>query len=57
MHIVIMGCGRVGSSLAHELERRKHSVAVIDKNPEAFRRLGEHFQGRQITGLGLRSRL
>jgi trk system potassium uptake protein TrkA len=52
VHIVIMGCGRVGSSLAHELERREHSVAVIDKNPEAFRRLGEHFRGRQITGLG-----
>ena len=52
MHIVIMGCGRVGSSLAHELERREHSVAVIDMNPDAFRRLGEHFRGRQITGLG-----
>ncbi|HEY2985507.1 MAG TPA: TrkA family potassium uptake protein [Jatrophihabitantaceae bacterium] len=52
MHIVIMGCGRVGSTLAHELERREHSVAVIDMNPDAFRRLGEHFRGRQITGLG-----
>jgi len=52
VHIVIMGCGRVGSSLAHELERREHSVAVIDMNPDAFRRLGEHFRGRQITGLG-----
>src|SRR6266496_5768452 len=47
-----MGCGRVGSTLAHELERREHSVAVIDMNPDAFRRLGEHFRGRQITGLG-----
>jgi trk system potassium uptake protein len=52
VHIVIMGCGRVGSTLAHELERREHSVAVIDMNPAAFRRLGEHFRGRQITGLG-----
>ena len=52
MHIVIMGCGRVGSTLAHELERRDHSVAIIDKDPAAFRRLGEHFRGRQITGLG-----
>ena len=52
MHIVIMGCGRVGSTLAHELERREHSVAVIDMNPDAFRRLGEHFRGRQITGRG-----
>ena len=52
MHVVIMGCGRVGSSLAHQLEKRDHNVAVIDMNPTAFRRLGEGFRGRQITGLG-----
>lgn len=52
MHIVIMGCGRVGSSLAHSLERLEHSVAIIDQDPLAFRRLGEHFKGRQITGIG-----
>ena len=52
MHIVIMGCGRVGSSLAHHLERLEHSVAVIDQNPVAFRRLGEHFTGRQVEGVG-----
>jgi trk system potassium uptake protein TrkA len=52
VHIVIMGCGRVGSSLAHSLERLEHSVAIIDQDPLAFRRLGEHFTGRQITGIG-----
>ena len=52
VHIVIMGCGRVGSSLAHSLVRLEHSVAVIDQDPTAFRRLGEHFAGRQITGIG-----
>jgi trk system potassium uptake protein TrkA len=52
VHVVILGCGRVGSSLAHELERRGHDVAVIDRDPAAFRRLGEHFTGRQIKGLG-----
>jgi trk system potassium uptake protein len=52
VHIVIMGCGRVGSSLAHQLEDRGHDVAVIDMNPSAFRRLGDHFRGRRITGLG-----
>ena len=52
MHIVIMGCGRVGSTLAHILEDQGHSVAVIDQNPEAFRRLGSGFKGRKITGLG-----
>ncbi|MFN2517657.1 MAG: TrkA family potassium uptake protein [Jatrophihabitantaceae bacterium] len=52
MHVVIMGCGRVGASLTHSLARLEHSVAVIDQDPLAFRRLGEHFSGRQITGIG-----
>ena len=47
-----MGCGRVGVSLTHHLERLDHSVAVIDQDPTAFRRLGEHFRGRQVTGMG-----
>jgi trk/ktr system potassium uptake protein len=52
VHIVIMGCGRVGSTLAHILEDRGHSVAVIDQNADAFRRLGSGFKGRKITGSG-----
>ena len=52
MHIVIMGCGRVGSTLAHILEDQGHSVAVIDQNADAFRRLGSGFKGRKITGSG-----
>ncbi len=52
MHIVIMGCGRVGSSLAQELDRLGHSVAVIDHDIEAFRRLGPAFAGATVTGVG-----
>ncbi|HEX2072985.1 MAG TPA: TrkA family potassium uptake protein [Geodermatophilus sp.] len=52
MHVVVMGCGRVGSAIARRLEQIGHSVAVIDMDPEAFRRLGADFGGRQITGLG-----
>ena len=52
MHIVIMGCGRVGSTLAQNLESRGHSVAVIDQNPDAFRRLGADFAGLTVTGIG-----
>jgi trk system potassium uptake protein TrkA len=52
MHVVIMGCGRVGSTLAHILEKQGHTLAVIDRNPEAFRRLGPDFEGRRITGVG-----
>src|SRR5689334_11668557 len=47
-----MGCGRVGSTLAHILEDRGCSVAVIDQDPEAFRRLGSSFKGRKVTGVG-----
>jgi trk system potassium uptake protein TrkA len=52
VHIVIMGCGRVGSTLAHSLEARGHSVAVIDQDADAFRRLGADFGGVTVTGIG-----
>ena len=52
MHVVVMGCGRVGSEIARRLEDVGHSVAVIDQDPGAFRRLGPEFAGRQVTGLG-----
>ncbi|MTA35820.1 MAG: TrkA family potassium uptake protein [Actinobacteria bacterium] len=52
MHVVIMGCGRVGSSLATELEAAGHSVAIIDQSREAFRRLGPDFKGRTVSGVG-----
>ncbi len=52
MHIVIMGCGRVGSTLAHILEDRGSSIAIIDKEPEAFRKLRSTFKGERVTGIG-----
>ncbi|MFD3551582.1 potassium channel family protein [Streptomyces goshikiensis] len=52
MHIVIMGCGRVGSALAQTLEQQGHTVAVIDQDPTSFRRLGAGFGGRRVTGVG-----
>jgi trk system potassium uptake protein TrkA len=52
VHIVIMGCGRVGSTLAHILEDRGKTVAIIDRDPEAFRRLHASFKGDRITGIG-----
>lgn len=52
MHFVIMGCGRAGSTLAHMIEDRGHTVAVVDQNPDAFRRLGAQFEGQRVTGMG-----
>ena len=47
-----MGCGRVGSTLARSLEKRGHTVAVIDQDVEAFRRLGPDFAGKTVRGVG-----
>jgi trk system potassium uptake protein TrkA len=52
VHVVIMGCGRVGSSLSAAVERLGHTVAVIDKDVQAFRRLGTDFHGQQVVGVG-----
>jgi trk system potassium uptake protein TrkA len=52
VHIVIMGCGRVGSMLARSLEKRGHTVAVIDLEPDSFRRLGPDFSGKTVKGVG-----
>ena len=52
MHVVIMGCGRLGSTLAQKLDAQGHQVAVIDQNADAFRRLGDHFGGVTVNGIG-----
>jgi trk system potassium uptake protein TrkA len=52
VHIVIMGCGRVGAALALQLAPLDHTVSVIDQDSVAFRRLGDHFPGNTITGIG-----
>jgi trk system potassium uptake protein TrkA len=52
VHVVIMGCGRVGSILATNVEARGNTVAVIDQNADAFRRLGADFRGQTVTGVG-----
>lgn len=52
MHIIIVGCGRVGSQLAQILSSEGHNVVIIDKNPSSFKRLGPDFNGITITGVG-----
>lgn len=52
MHVVIMGCGRLGSTLAQKLDAQGHHVAVIDRDAEAFRRLGADFGGVTVNGIG-----
>lgn len=52
MHVVVVGCGRVGSELSGHLERTGHTVAIIDKNRNAFRRLPSEYGGKAIVGYG-----
>jgi trk system potassium uptake protein TrkA len=52
LHVVVVGCGRVGSGLARILEDTGHTVAVVDKQQKAFRRLPEGFGGKAIVGVG-----
>ena len=52
MHVVIVGCGRVGSTIALSLISSGHSVAVVDRKSDAFFRLRDNFAGQTITGIG-----
>ena len=52
MHVIVVGCGRVGSELGVRLQRDGHEVAIIDKNRRAFRRLPEDWAGQAVVGFG-----
>lgn len=52
MHIIIVGCGRVGVQLAVSLSEQGHNVVMVDKNPASFKRLGAAFNGITIQGVG-----
>ena len=53
MNIVILGCGRVGSTFARLMYNDGESVTIIDQQSEAFRRLGTKFKGNRIVGNGI----
>jgi trk system potassium uptake protein len=52
VHVVVVGCGRVGAGLAGALTEAGHSVAVVDRKPGAFNRLPKGFAGETLTGIG-----
>ncbi len=52
MNVIILGCGRVGSTIARALSQDQHQVTVIDVTADAFRRLGPKFVGKKIIGTG-----
>ncbi|HSV74161.1 MAG TPA: TrkA family potassium uptake protein [Chthonomonadales bacterium] len=53
MNVIILGCGRVGSTLARLMYRDGHNVTVIDVLSESFRRLGTRFKGQRVIGNGI----
>lgn len=53
MRVVIMGCGRIGAELAGVLDGEGHEVTVLDRDPEAFRRLPRGYRGSAIVGEGI----
>jgi trk system potassium uptake protein TrkA len=53
MKVIVLGCGRLGAHLARRLDREGHAVTVIDRNAEAFARLGSEFRGRMVFGTGI----
>lgn len=57
MNVVIMGCGRVGSTVAARLSEEGHHVAIIDTDAHAFARLPAGFRGRRAVGSGTDARL
>jgi trk system potassium uptake protein TrkA len=52
MHVIVVGCGRVGRELAVDLDAAGHGVAIIDKSRSAFRRLPDRWTGRAVVGFG-----
>jgi trk system potassium uptake protein TrkA len=52
VRVVVMGCGRVGASLADALSRIGHDVAIIDRDATAFHRLSPEFSGERVLGMG-----
>jgi trk system potassium uptake protein TrkA len=52
MKIIIVGCGRVGTGLAHVMSLNGHNITVIDKDSAAFGALKKSFSGERIEGIG-----
>ncbi|MCM1363772.1 MAG: Trk system potassium transporter TrkA [Faecalibacterium sp.] len=53
MNIIIVGCGKVGSALAEQLDAEGHDITVIDTNPDAIRRVTDVADVMGIEGNGL----
>src|SRR2546423_15172732 len=53
MNALVIGCGRVGSSIALQLDREGWEVTAVDEKEEALTRLGDHWSGGFVLGHGM----
>ena len=53
MNALVIGCGRVGSTIALQLQSEGWDVTVVDENEDALSRLGDHWPGRFLVGHGM----
>ena len=53
MKVIVVGCGRVGSAIAKQLDREGWDVVAIDEKEEALSRLGESWTGGFVVGHGM----
>ena len=51
MHIVIIGCGKLGSNLAKGLSDEGNDICIIDRNGDKLNALGTGFNGQRIKGI------
>ncbi|MEE0953102.1 MAG: NAD-binding protein, partial [Ruminococcus sp.] len=52
MKIVIVGCGKVGTSIANELNSEGHEIVLVDSNRAAVTRLSDSIDAMGIEGNG-----
>ena len=53
MKALVIGCGRVGSTIALNLHKEGWEVTVVDENEDALSRLGESWRGAFVVGHGM----
>ena len=53
MKAVVIGCGRVGSAVALQLQREGWQVTAVDEKEEALNRLGADWSGKFVVGHGM----
>jgi trk system potassium uptake protein len=53
MNALVIGCGRVGSTIALQLQSEGWDVTVVDEKEDALGRLGTHWPGTFLVGHGM----